>query len=55
MILLKLVNAITGLAEFGFVTSHPKDASLKLFQAMADLEKLKNIYTCLFSPLQIEY
>ncbi len=39
--LLKLVNAITGLAEFGFVTSHPKDASLKLFQAMADLEKLK--------------
>ena len=39
--LLKLVNAIEGLPEFSFVTSHPKDASVKLFQAMADLEKLK--------------
>lgn len=39
--LLKLVNAIKGLKEFSFVTSHPKDASAGLFQAMARLEKLK--------------
>ena len=36
--LLKLVNAIEGLKEFSFVTSHPKDASAGLFQVMADLE-----------------
>ena len=41
MQLLKLVNDIDGLREFSFVTSHPKDASAGLFQAMADLEKLK--------------
>src|SRR3989338_7830901 len=41
MQLLKLVNDIDGLREFSFVTSPPKDASAGLFQAMADLEKLK--------------
>jgi tRNA-2-methylthio-N6-dimethylallyladenosine synthase len=39
--LLELVDKIKGLKEFGFVTSHPKDASVGLFQAMAHLEKLK--------------
>jgi len=39
--LLKMVNDISGLKEFSFVTSHPKDTSLELFQAMADLQKLK--------------
>ena len=39
--LLELVNDLDGLREFSFVTSHPKDASPELFQAMADLEKLK--------------
>ena len=39
--LLESVNSLKGLEEFSFVTSHPKDASPELFQAMADLEKLK--------------
>lgn len=39
--LLKLVNDIKGLKEFSFVTSHPKNTSKKLFQVMADLNKLK--------------
>lgn len=39
--LLKSVNAIKGLKEFSFITSHPKDTSVGLFKAMADLEKLK--------------
>ncbi len=39
--LLKLVNGIKGLEEFSFITSHPKDTSVELFQAMQDLEKLK--------------
>src|SRR3990167_704805 len=39
--LLELVNDIDGLREFSFVTSHPKEASPELFQAMADLGKLK--------------
>jgi len=39
--LLELVNQINGLKEFSFITSHPRDVSLALFKAMADLEKLK--------------
>ncbi len=39
--LLGKINAIKGLKEFSFVTSHPKDTSLELFKAMAELEKLK--------------
>jgi len=39
--LLKMVNEIKGLKEFGFVTSHPKDTSVELFKAMAELDKLK--------------
>jgi len=39
--LLKMVNDIEGLENFSFVTSHPKDASIKLFEAMRDLPKLK--------------
>ena len=39
--LLKMVNSISGLKEFGFVTSHPKDASAGMFEAMAGLDKLK--------------
>jgi tRNA-2-methylthio-N6-dimethylallyladenosine synthase len=39
--LLKLINNIKGLQEFSFITSHPKDTSLDLFKAMAELEKLK--------------
>ncbi len=38
---LKLVNEIRGLEEFSFVTSHPRDTSVELFQAMAGLDKLK--------------
>lgn len=39
--LLELVNKANGLKEFSFMTSHPRDASIHLFQAMARLEKLK--------------
>ena len=39
--LIKLVNDIKGLKEFGFITSHPKDAGIELFKAMADAPKLK--------------
>ena len=39
--LLKRVNMISGLKEFTFVTSHPKDASTEFFKQMASLEKLK--------------
>ncbi len=39
--LLRIVNAIKGLKEFSFITSHPKDTSLELFKAMAECEKLK--------------
>jgi tRNA-2-methylthio-N6-dimethylallyladenosine synthase len=39
--LLNLINQINGLSEFSFITSHPKDTSLELFKAMADLKKLK--------------
>jgi len=39
--LLKLINDIKDLKELSFITSHPKDTSIELFKAMADLEKLK--------------
>ncbi|MBU1925396.1 MAG: MiaB/RimO family radical SAM methylthiotransferase [Candidatus Omnitrophica bacterium] len=39
--LLRLVNEIEGLEKFDFVTSHPKDASIELFQAMAKLDKCR--------------
>lgn len=39
--LLELVNSINGLKDLSFITSHPKDASLELFKAMQDLEKVK--------------
>ena len=39
--LLRMVNQIKGLKAFSFITSHPKDTTLDLFKAMADLEKLK--------------
>ncbi|MFH0856154.1 MAG: tRNA (N6-isopentenyl adenosine(37)-C2)-methylthiotransferase MiaB [Candidatus Omnitrophota bacterium] len=39
--LIEMVNAIKGLKEFGFITSHPKDAGKELFQAMAGAGKLK--------------
>lgn len=39
--LLKMVNGITGLEEFSFLTSHPKDTSSDLFKAIAGLNKLK--------------
>jgi len=47
--LLRLVNNISGLKEFSFITSHPKDTTADLFQAMAGLEKLKK---CLHLPVQ---
>lgn len=39
--LLKLVEAVEGVEEFGFITSHPKDTSLELFKAIATLKKLR--------------
>ncbi len=39
--LLSKVNALVGLKEFDFFTSHPKDASCDLFKAIRDLDKLK--------------
>ena len=38
--LLKMVDAIAGLKEFTFMTSHPKDTSLELFRAIAECKKL---------------
>jgi len=38
--LLQQVNALEGLKEFDFFTSHPKDASIDSFKAIRDLEKL---------------
>lgn len=38
--LLKEVNAVQGIERIRFVTSHPKDFSGKLMQAMAELEKV---------------
>ena len=39
--LIELVNAVNGLKEFSFITSHPKDTFLDLFKTMRDCEKLK--------------
>jgi tRNA-2-methylthio-N6-dimethylallyladenosine synthase len=39
--LLQRVEAIEGLKAFSFVTSHPKDISVKLFKVMADCAKLE--------------
>ena len=39
--LMERINSINGLKEFGFMTSHPKDASLDLFKAIAGFDKLK--------------
>lgn len=39
--LLKMVNKIKEVKEFSFLTSHPRDTSLELFQAMAQCDKLK--------------
>ncbi len=38
---LRLVNCVKGLKEFSFLTSHPRDTSVELFQAMAQCDKLK--------------
>ncbi|MFA4993303.1 MAG: MiaB/RimO family radical SAM methylthiotransferase [Candidatus Omnitrophota bacterium] len=47
--LLTRVNALEGLKELGFFTSHPKDANVDLFQAINDLDKLNK---SLHLPLQ---
>ena len=39
--LLKTVNKIKGIKEFSFLTSHPRDTSIGLFQTMAQCDKLK--------------
>lgn len=39
--LLELVNNVPGIKEFSFITSHPKDTSIKLFKTMAQLDNLK--------------
>ncbi|MCM8800604.1 MAG: tRNA (N6-isopentenyl adenosine(37)-C2)-methylthiotransferase MiaB [Candidatus Omnitrophica bacterium] len=39
--LIRLVNEIKGLEEFGFITSHPKDATEEFFKAISDCQKLK--------------
>lgn len=39
--LLELVNKIKGIREFSFITSHPKDATIKLFETMGRCDKLK--------------
>ena len=38
--LLQQVNALKGLKEFDFFTSHPKDANIDFFKAIRDLDKL---------------
>ncbi|MFH1440783.1 MAG: tRNA (N6-isopentenyl adenosine(37)-C2)-methylthiotransferase MiaB [Candidatus Omnitrophota bacterium] len=39
--LLILVNGVKGLEELSFITSHPKDTTVELFEAMQWLDKLK--------------
>jgi len=39
--LLELVNKVPGLKEFSFITSHPKDTTVELFEAIERLDKLK--------------
>ena len=38
--LLEAINSIKGIERIRFMTSHPKDASVELFKAMRDLEKV---------------
>ncbi|MFA5092931.1 MAG: MiaB/RimO family radical SAM methylthiotransferase, partial [Candidatus Omnitrophota bacterium] len=38
--LLEEVNNVKGLKKFDFFTSHPKDATIELFKAIRDLDKL---------------
>ncbi|MDD5561464.1 MAG: MiaB/RimO family radical SAM methylthiotransferase [Candidatus Omnitrophica bacterium] len=47
--LLEQANALEGLAELNFFTSHPKDANAGFFQAIRDLDKLNK---SLHLPLQ---
>lgn len=47
--LLKRVSEIKGIERIRFVTSHPKDASLGLFKAVKDMEK---VCECLHLPVQ---
>lgn len=47
--LLRMVNSISGIKEFSFVTSHPKDTNESLFKIMSECEKLKKY---LHLPLQ---
>lgn len=39
--LLRRINKIRGMGEVSFVTSHPKDASVELFETMRDCAKVK--------------
>jgi tRNA-2-methylthio-N6-dimethylallyladenosine synthase len=47
--LLTQINALEGLRELGFFTSHPKDANIEFFQAIRELDKLNK---SLHLPLQ---
>jgi tRNA-2-methylthio-N6-dimethylallyladenosine synthase len=47
--LLKMINRQKGLKNIGFLTSHPKDASLRLFKAM---RRLKGLSKHLHLPVQ---
>jgi len=47
--LLKIINDLEGIEKISFMTSHPKDASMELFEAMRDLGKVKK---ALHLPLQ---
>jgi len=38
--LLESINSVKGIERIRFMTSHPKDASVELFKAMRDLEKV---------------
>ena len=38
--MLKTINKIEGLEKIGFMTSHPKDTNVRLFEAMRDLNKV---------------
>ena len=38
--LLEKLNKIEGIERIRFMTSHPKDASIDLFKAMRDLDKV---------------
>ena len=38
--LLEVLNSVEGIEKIRFMTSHPKDASIELFEAMRDLKKI---------------